>query len=122
MGRIAIAGVINFIMKRNFEGIQFDGQLGQNWHSQHSSFTQGLAASNGITAPTGSIHDGNNRSFNVILGSSIADGRGNVTGYAGYLQANPIPERQPRLWRLPAQRQPERRRGCVYGSVLLGLG
>jgi len=90
-GSDAIAGVINFIMKRNFEGIQFDGQLGQNWHSQHSSFTQGLAASNGITAPTGSIHDGNNRSFNVMLGSSIADGRGNVTGYAGYLQANPIP-------------------------------
>src|SRR3982074_2528832 len=90
-GSDAIAGVINFVMKRNFEGIQFDGQLGQNWHSQHSSFTQGLAASNGITPPTGTIHDGNNRSFNVILGSSIADGRGNVTGYAGYLQANPIP-------------------------------
>lgn len=90
-GSDAIAGVINFVMKRNFEGIQFDGQLGQNWHSQHSSFTQGLAAQDGITPPTGSIHDGNNRSFNVILGSSIADGRGNVTGYAGYLQANPIP-------------------------------
>jgi outer membrane receptor protein involved in Fe transport len=90
-GSDAIAGVINFIMKRNFEGIQFDGQLGQNWHSQHSSFTQGLAASDGITPPTGSIHDGNNRAFNVMLGSSIADGRGNVTGYAGYLQANPIP-------------------------------
>jgi len=57
------------------------------------------------TPPTGTIHDGNNRSFNVILGSSIADGRGNVTGYAGYPAGQSDPERQPRLRRLPAQRQ-----------------
>src|SRR6201996_1864022 len=28
-GSDAIAGVVNFIMKRNFEGIQFDGQIGE---------------------------------------------------------------------------------------------
>ena len=31
-GSDAIAGVINFIMKKNFEGIQLDAQLGSNWH------------------------------------------------------------------------------------------
>ena len=29
-GSDAIAGVVNFIMRRNFEGMEFDGQLGVN--------------------------------------------------------------------------------------------
>src|SRR5262249_25950307 len=32
-GSDAIAGVVNFITKKNFEGIEVDGQLGGNWHN-----------------------------------------------------------------------------------------
>ena len=34
-GSDAIAGVINFIMKKNFEGFQVDGQFNENWHYNH---------------------------------------------------------------------------------------
>src|SRR5262245_23159731 len=39
-GSDAIAGVINFIMRRNFEGVQFDGQLGVNNHVNNDTFWQ----------------------------------------------------------------------------------
>ena len=90
-GSDAIAGVVNFIMRRDFQGVEVSGQWGQNWHEQHSTLTQNLERQDGITPPTGSIRDGNNKSFNLILGSNIADGRGNVTAYLGYLQADPVP-------------------------------
>ncbi len=90
-GSDAIGGVINFVMKRNFEGIQVDGQLGENWHEQHSTTAQALEEAKGYTPMTGSIRDGQNRSFSVIVGTNLADGKGNVTAYLGYLQAYPVP-------------------------------
>ena len=90
-GSDAIAGVINFVMKRNFEGVEVDGQFGENWHDQHNQVAQELSRAAGIGYPTGSITDGHNRTLNVILGSNIADGRGNVTAYFGYLRADPVP-------------------------------
>jgi iron complex outermembrane recepter protein len=90
-GSDAIAGVINFIMKRNFEGVEISGQVGQNWHSQHSSLAQSLEQQDGITPPTGDIHDGKNKSADIIFGSSLAEGKGNVTAYFTYLQADPVP-------------------------------
>jgi outer membrane receptor protein involved in Fe transport len=90
-GSDAIAGVVNFIMKRDFEGVEVSGQAGQNWHTQHNSYVQGLERMDGITPPTGLIKDGTNKNFSLILGSNIADGIGNVTAYLGYLQADPVP-------------------------------
>ncbi len=90
-GSDAIAGVINFVMKRNFEGIQLDGQIGENWHRQHSSAADGYLAQAGYAVPTGSIHDGKNRALNLTLGANIAEGKGNLTAYLGYLQTDPVP-------------------------------
>jgi len=58
-GSDAIAGVINFIMKRNFEGIQFDGQLpaadgGGNFPGQATGFS---APANGV-CPAGQVEVG----------------------------------------------------------------
>ena len=32
-GSDAVAGVVNFILKRDFEGVEFDAQTGFNWHN-----------------------------------------------------------------------------------------
>ena len=90
-GSDAIAGVINFILKRDFEGVEIDGQMGENWHQQHSSWAQDLLRAKGYDPHTGTIEDGRNRSLSFILGSNIADGRGNVTAYFGYQRADPVP-------------------------------
>lgn len=89
-GSDAIAGVVNFIMKRNFEGIQFDAQIGEDIHHNHNSSIQGLARDFGVDPPTGTVKDGRNRNFNLIMGTNFADGKGNVTAYFGYLQSDPV--------------------------------
>jgi len=89
-GSDAIAGVINFVLKKNFEGLQLDYQIGENWHSNHSSYAQSLNQQFGSSFPTGSSQDGRTRQFNLIAGANIADNRGNVTAYFGYLQQDPV--------------------------------
>jgi iron complex outermembrane receptor protein len=41
-GSDAIAGVVNFILKKDFQGIQIDGQYGLSQHDQHNSYVNGL--------------------------------------------------------------------------------
>lgn len=93
-GSDAVAGVVNFIMKKNFEGFQVDGNLGENWHDNNSSFTQDLVRKFGYQPPTGTAKDGRNRTFDVLMGTNFADGKGNVTAYLGYRHADPVASSQ----------------------------
>jgi outer membrane receptor protein involved in Fe transport len=89
-GSDAIAGVVNFIMKKNFEGFQVDGQLGQNWHDNHNTFAQGLVRDFGYDPPTGTARDGRNRSFDLLMGTNFADGKGNITAFLSYRHQDPV--------------------------------
>jgi iron complex outermembrane receptor protein len=89
-GSDAIAGVINFIMKKNFEGFQVDAQYGGNWHDNHNSYVQQAQIDSGDTPLKGESTDGQSYSINFLAGTSLADGRGNVTAYFGYLKTDPV--------------------------------
>jgi iron complex outermembrane recepter protein len=89
-GSDAIAGVVNFIMKRNFEGFQVDGNLAAYQHDNNDAFVQNLARQFGITPPTGSITDGRQRSFDLLMGTNFADGKGNVTAFLSYRHQDPV--------------------------------
>jgi len=97
-GSDAIAGVINFIMKKNFQGVQIDGQFGVNNHENHNTFWQqqnvtGAAdpASTGNAAvPTSGVWDGHNKQLDMVVGTNFADDKGNVTGYFSYYHTDPV--------------------------------
>jgi iron complex outermembrane receptor protein len=89
-GSDAIAGVVNFIMKRDFQGFQVDGQYGENLHSNHDKYLQGLATQFGATPPTGTSQDGRNKTFDMLMGTNFADGNGNVTAYLSYRHTDPV--------------------------------
>jgi iron complex outermembrane receptor protein len=89
-GSDAIAGVINFIMKKNFEGIQIDGQFNENYHDNNNTYMQNLVRGFGTTPATGTIQDGRQRSFDVLMGTNFADGEGNVTAFMSYRHADPV--------------------------------
>jgi iron complex outermembrane receptor protein len=89
-GSDAIAGVVNFVMKRNYEGIQVDAQYGFNEHHNHSSVMQGLISDAGFAQPSSTVTDGHNRSISLIMGTNSGDGKGNVTAYFTYLQMDPV--------------------------------
>ncbi len=98
-GSDAIAGVVNFIMRKNFEGVQLDAQYG---FYQHNNDYDGVGniraeiARRGLTNPTefrlpdDNVIDGESRSLNLTLGASTGDGRGNMMAYAGYRNNNAI--------------------------------
>ena len=93
-GSDAIAGVVNFIMKHDFEGVQVDAQYGFNNHHNKNSFMQGLintaGASNGFIEPKGTVNDGYNRTASIILGANGAEGKSNATVYFTYLKQDPV--------------------------------
>ena len=89
-GSDAIAGVINFIMKKNFEGLELDGTYGFNQHDNHNSYMQGIARDAGFEPQTGNTTDGGDRTFNILAGMNSADGRGNLTAYLGYQDRDPV--------------------------------
>src|SRR6201997_5595443 len=89
-GSDAIAGVVNFILKKNFQGLQFDTQLGEDWHKQKSSYMSQLVTQSGATPLSGNIQDGRNRTFSIIGGTNFGEGNGNVTGWLTYLHADPV--------------------------------
>jgi outer membrane receptor protein involved in Fe transport len=83
-GSDAIAGVVNFITKTNFEGIEFDAQTGFNVHDNSNAFAQKLARDAGFTPASGTVTDGRSANYNLIGGSNTANGKGNFTAWLGY--------------------------------------
>lgn len=89
-GSDAVVGVVNFVLKHDFEGLQIDYQTGQNWHSNGNSYLGQLQRDAGYEPLTGSSHDGRSQTATIVAGSNIADGAGNITAYFGYLQNDPV--------------------------------
>ncbi|MGB6308837.1 MAG: TonB-dependent receptor, partial [Steroidobacteraceae bacterium] len=93
-GSDAIAGVVNFIMKRDFQGFQVDAQVGENLHDNDDTFMQGLVRQFGYTPPMGMVQDGRNRTFDMLMGTNFADGKGNITAYLSFRHADPVESSQ----------------------------
>ena len=89
-GSDAIAGVINFIMKRDFEGVMIDGQYGFDDHSNSNSLMQGLINQADYSEPPHHVNDGYNRTAAIIVGMNGADNKSNATAYFTYLRQDPV--------------------------------
>lgn len=94
-GSDAIAGVVNFIMKKDFEGVQIDGQYSLYQHNNGfggpgatplRQVIRDRSATNPgqFQLPDGNVTDGNGVQGSIIMGVSTDDGRGNITAYAAY--------------------------------------
>ena len=83
-GSDAIAGVVNFIMKKNFSGVQLDAQYSFYQHDNDDSGIQSINKAAGYSAPTGGTTDGYTTSVSAIVGVNAPDGKGNMTAYATY--------------------------------------
>ncbi len=89
-GSDAIAGVVNFILKDQLQGVQIDAQYGFAQHTQQNHYLQGLETDAGIPAPSGTRVDGNKRTLSVLAGTDFAGGNGHVTGYFVYQAQDPV--------------------------------
>ncbi|WP_405234414.1 TonB-dependent receptor domain-containing protein [Lentisalinibacter salinarum] len=93
-GADAVAGVVNFIMKDDFEGVQLDYQFSGYSHNNDNSAVREQLAASGFEVPDDDVRDGYQRQFNVLMGVNSADGKGNVTGYLGYREIDALTHSQ----------------------------
>lgn len=91
-GSDALAGVVNFKMNRQFEGVRLDVNFSSFQHNNNNDEIQGLLSRTGNLneQATGSGFDGFAQDWTVAFGTDFAEGRGNVTGYLGYRHQNEI--------------------------------
>ncbi|MEQ1617994.1 MAG: TonB-dependent receptor [Terricaulis sp.] len=100
-GSDAISGVVNFIMRDDFEGFRIDAQYGFNQHNNDSDdgYIREVIAARGATNPTqfrlppDDVTDGYGKEITAMFGVSAPDGRGNVTAYLGYRSNDAILQR-----------------------------
>ena len=88
-GSDAIAGVVNFITKRDFEGFAFDYQYAF-YQSKNDNGILDASRAAGFDLPEEDVTDGFTTNLSVMVGANSGDGNGNVTLYAGYREIDPV--------------------------------
>jgi iron complex outermembrane recepter protein len=80
-GSDAMAGVVNFILDTEFEGLSVNVGASGYQHDNSSSYMQGLMDNAGFTYPSGSRGGGETYNMDLALGSRFDDGRGHAMAY-----------------------------------------
>ena len=91
-GSDALAGVVNFVLDTEFEGVRLDAQYSMYNHDNdygNKNYLDALDARN-YTPPRGNTVDGMTKNVTLTIGSSMDEGRGHVVAYAGWRKVNPI--------------------------------
>jgi outer membrane receptor protein involved in Fe transport len=83
-GSDAVAGVVNFRLMDDFEGVNLRYQFSQYQHDNDDARWQRIVRDAGYETADGSVRDGAISNASLIMGRAFAGGRGNVTAYATY--------------------------------------
>jgi iron complex outermembrane recepter protein len=94
-GSDALAGVVNFKMKHDFEGIEIDQQINGFQHDQQNNYAQGILSEglNGAGTPIaspGNQFGGIDRTSTMIMGVNGPNGKSNVTLYLTDAHTDPV--------------------------------
>src|SRR5688572_13642991 len=103
-GSDAVAGVVNFIMKKDFEGVQVTSQYNFYWHENDfggpgdvklRDTIAGLEEANPseYALPDDSVTDGEGKELSLMVGVNSGDGRGNITAYATVFDGKQVLQR-----------------------------
>ena len=89
-GSDAVAGVVNFILKKNFTGIQLDGNYSfYNHHNKANIVTQ-TAQNYSFPLPLGHANDGGREDFTLTAGTKLFDAL-SISGFVNFRNADLVP-------------------------------
>ncbi|MDP9198514.1 MAG: TonB-dependent receptor [Pseudomonadota bacterium] len=103
-GSDAVAGVVNFIMKKDYEGVEVTSQYNFYWHENDYGgpgavkLRDTIAELNALNPdqyalPDDTVTDGEGREFSIMMGVNSGDGRGNITAYATVFDGDEVLQR-----------------------------
>jgi outer membrane receptor protein involved in Fe transport len=93
-GSDAVAGVVNFVLKKNFTGVRIDANAGFYDHDNGNPSVQAVTQASGIASPTGSRADGWQKDVTLTAGVDTPDKKGNLMGYFAYRQVDAVSQSQ----------------------------
>src|SRR5579864_7679708 len=97
-GSDALAGVVNFIMRKDFEGVEADGTYTVYNNGNDTSRWRDLTqlkidgGAFGFAQSKEGIWNGETADASLIMGTNTANDKGNVTAYLSYRNTQPILE------------------------------
>ncbi|HEY3636910.1 MAG TPA: TonB-dependent receptor, partial [Rhizomicrobium sp.] len=97
-GSDALAGVVNFMMRKDFEGIEVDGTYSIAENDNDTSRWRNLTQNDinqgayGFAQSKSGVWDGQTDDATLIMGTNTANDKGNVTAYIGYRNSQPVLE------------------------------
>lgn len=89
-GSDALAGVVNFIMRKDFEGIEVDGTWSINQNDNDTARWRGLIQNQidlgfqGFAEPAKNVWNGATEDATLIMGVNSDNGKGNISAWLGY--------------------------------------
>lgn len=89
-GSDALSGVVNFVLKKDLDGVRIDAQTGFSQHNNNNSQLRALQRASGYDPAPSSVIDGGKQDVTIAAGKNFADGRGNITVYGGYRKFSPV--------------------------------
>jgi len=89
-GADAVAGVVNFIIDRDFEGLKA-GIFGSGYqHNNNNALAQRINEEAGYTVPSGGAWDGGAFDAYMAYGAKFADGKAHASMYIDYRQTSAL--------------------------------
>jgi len=88
-GADAVAGVVNFIMRR-VNGVEVSVGGSGYYHQNGNGYIRGLMDDAGYDYAKGGEVDGKSYNVDLVLGSDFADGKGNATAYATWRKGDAL--------------------------------
>lgn len=88
-GAGAVSGVVNFILRDNFEGVEL--QLnGSGYNHSQGNAVGPLVTKAGYPLPDDKNFDGKSRDTSLLVGGNFADNRGNATLFVSYKETDAL--------------------------------
>src|SRR5688572_10978641 len=89
-GADAVAGVVNFVMDTEFEGVRLDANYSFYNHKNDNERTQNLNELRNFPLPDSSVNVGYAKDYSIAVGVGGAEGRGHATFYATYREVDAV--------------------------------
>jgi iron complex outermembrane receptor protein len=90
-GSDAVAGVVNFILDRDFDGVRIDGGYSVYQHANDDIAVRGVIAGfPNVKTPPRHVADGVRKDLTLTAGTHFAQGRGDITVFGAYRSQSPV--------------------------------
>ena len=90
-GADAVAGVVNFVMRKDFDGVELEIGTSGFMHDNDNSYVAGLMDAKGFDYPKGGDGvDGQADTIDLVMGSSFADDKGHATAYVTWRKGSEL--------------------------------